>query len=327
MGCRKSIACSTLGLSLRTVQRWEKQPHMPDRRRGPINGPPNKLNDNERQIILQTVNSKDYASLSPTQIVPKLADRGFYIGSESTLYRVLKEHRMLCHRGKAKQRVPYRKPVSCKATQPNQVWSWDITFLNTPIKGTFYYLYLILDIYSRKIVGFKAFEKQDAAHASQVVLDACQREKISQNQIKLHSDNGSPMKGATMLATLQKLGVIPSFSRPSVSNDNPFSEALFRTLKYCPQYPTKPFESVAHANLWMSQFVKWYNTIHLHSGIKFLTPESRHRGIDQKIIMNREKVYELARKNNPTRWTGPSRNWRPETTVYLNPDILDARAA
>ena len=130
MGCRKSIACSTLGLSLRTVQRWEKQPHMPDRRRGPINGPPNKLNDNERQIILQTVNSKDYASLSPTQIVPKLADRGFYIGSESTLYRVLKEHRMLCHRGKAKQRVPYRKPVSCKATQPNQVWSWDITFLN-----------------------------------------------------------------------------------------------------------------------------------------------------------------------------------------------------
>lgn len=327
MGCRKHVACETLGLSVRTVQRWEKQSHISDRRRGPTNGPPNKLSDAERDVILQTINSKDYASLSPTQIVPKLADKGMYIGSESTMYRVMRQYAMLCHRDKSKQRVPYRKPTGCKATQPNQVWSWDITYLNSPIKGVFFYLYLILDIYSRKIVGFKVFEVQDAEHASQVILEACKREKINKRQIKLHSDNGSPMKGATMLATLQKLGVIPSFSRPSVSNDNPFSEALFRTLKYCPHYPTKPFESVVHANLWVSQFVEWYNTIHLHSGIKFLTPESRHKGTDQAIIINREKVYQNARKNNPIRWSGHTRNWRPDTSVLLNPDILEARAA
>lgn len=327
MGCRKSIACKTLGLSLRTIERWEKYPYVPDSRRGPKSGPPNKLSEQERKRILEVVNKKEYGSLSPYQIVPKLADQGEYIGSESTIYRLLKENAMLCHRVNAKQRVPYRKPASCSAIQPNEVWSWDITFLTTAIRGQFYYLYIFMDIFSRKIVGYRVYEDQTAENAALLAKEAYANEKINGKKIKLHSDNGSPMKGSTMLVTLQKLGVIPSFSRPSVSNDNPFSEALFRTLKYCPEYPSKPFESIAHANQWVARFVKWYNTQHLHSGIKFLTPESRHIGNDSKIINKRQRVYEMARLKNPIRWTGKIRNWVPETEVLLNPTVLDARAA
>lgn len=327
MGCRKSIACKTLGLSLRTIERWEKYPHVPDSRQGPKNGPPNKLSEQERKRILEVINMKEYGSLSPCQIVPKLADQGEYIGSESTIYRLLKENTMLCHRGNAKQRVPYRKPASCIATEPNQVWSWDITFLSTSIRGKFYYLYLIMDIFSRKIVGFRVHEDQTAENAAMLAKEVYASEKINGKKIKLHSDNGSPMKGSTMLVTLQKLGVVPSFSRPSVSNDNPFSEALFRTLKYWPEYPSKPFESITQANQWVTGFVRWYNTMHLHSGIKFLTPESRHIGKEGKIIEKRQKVYEIARLKNPIRWTRNTRNWVPDTEVLLNPNILDARAA
>ena len=327
MGCRKSIACKTLGLSLRTIERWEKHPHVPDRRQGPINSPPNKMSEEERKRILEVINMKENGSLPPCQIVPKLADKGQYIGSESTIYRLLRETAMLCHRGNARQRVPYRKPTSCAATKPNQVWSWDITFLTTSVRGKFYYLYLIMDIFSRKIVGYRVYEAQTSENAAALAKVAYANEKINGSKIKLHSDNGSPMKGSTMLVTLQKLGVVPSFSRPSVSNDNPYSEALFRTLKYCPEYPSKPFESIAQANQWVTYFVKWYNTKHLHSGLKFLTPESRHKGNERKIIENRIKVYEMAKSKNPIRWTGKTRNWEPDAEVLLNPDILDAKAA
>jgi len=323
MGCRKAIASKTLGISLRTIQRWEKAPHVPDRRKGPKNRPPNKLSDKERLRIIEVVNSKEYGSLSPSQIVPKLADKNVYLCSESTIYRLLKEHSMLCHRGKARQKTPYRRPASCKATKPNQVWSWDITFLKTCIKGQFYYLYLFMDIYSRKIVGYGVYEEQTARNASAVAKKAYKREKINGKQIRLHSDNGTPMKGSTMLITLQKLGIIPSFNRPSVSNDNPYSESLFRTLKYCPQYPSKPFESIKDASQWVTSFVTWYNTVHLHSGIKFLTPESRHNGKDKTIVINRQKTYELARKQNPIRWANNVRNWVPHCEVLLNPSIMD----
>lgn len=324
-GCRKAIACETLGLSLRTVQRWEKHPHQPDKRRGPLKRPINKLSEAEERHILKTVNSKEFAPLPPCQIVPKLADKGIYIASESTFYRVLKKHAMLCHRGVSKQRMPYRKPPSCKATKPNEVWSWDITFLKTIVKGKFFYLYMIMDIFSRKIVGFQVYEEQTAENASIVAQEAYQAENIT-GSIRLHSDNGSPMKGSTMLVTLQKLGVIPSFSRPSVSNDNPFSEALFRTLKYCPRYPGKPFGSIKMANEWVREFVFWYNNIHLHSGLKFITPMDRHTGKDIKIIKNRQRTYKLAREMHPNRWTGNVRNWIPNSEVLLNPNTFEIQS-
>lgn len=146
----------------------------------------------------------------------------------------------------------------------------------------------------------------------------CESEGIGADQVTLHSDNGGPMKGATMLVTMQMLGVMPSFSRPSVSNDNPYSESMFKTLKYCPQFPSKPFESIEAAKAWVEEFVIWYNTVHLHSGINFVTPESKHAGNDVAILSQRKIVYAKARTKNPERWSGAARNWKPIQEVKLN---------
>jgi transposase InsO family protein len=187
--------------------------------------------------------------------------------------------------------------------------------LATNITGLFYRLYLVMDIYSRKIVGWEIHENESADHASLLIRKACLAEGIQREELVLHSDNGSPMKGATMLATLQHLGVIPSFSRPSVSNDNPYSESLFGTMKYTPAYPVKPFESLNAAREWVLVFVQWYNNVHLHSGIKFVTPAQRHRGEDQLVLAKRKEVYELAKQKNPQRWSGETRNWLPVNEV------------
>jgi transposase InsO family protein len=175
-----------------------------------------------------------------------------------------------------------------------------------------------MDIYCLKIVGFEVHDQQCSDVASQLINDICKAERVSCDKLTLHSDNGGPMKGATMLATLQRLGVLPSFSRPSVSNDNPFSKALFKTLKYCPQYPSKPFKSVADANAWAIEFVRWYNEEHLHSGIQFVTPGSRHRGEDIEILAKRREVYEEAKSKSPQRWSGSIRSWEYIGDVMLN---------
>jgi len=182
------------------------------------------------------------------------------------------------------------------------------------------YLYLVIDIYSRKIVGWQIHHEELSELAADLMTDICQREQIKPNQVTLHSDNGSPMKGATMLATLQELGVVPSFSRPSVSNDNPFSESVFRTLKYRPEYPEKPFADISEARAWVNGFVQWYNNEHRHSGIKFTTPNERHTGKDIVILANRKLVYKKAKLANPSRWSGETRNWDKIGSVELNPE-------
>jgi len=193
-----------------------------------------------------------------------------------------------------------------------------LTLLKSSVAGMFFYLYFVMDIYSRKIVGYTVHEEQSAEHASKMIDEICRVEGIKRDQLTLHSDNGGPMKGATMLATLQRLGVMPSFSRPSVSDDNPFSESLFKTTKYCPLFPSKPFESVFTALLWVKDFVHWYNEEHLHSGIRFVTPGSRHRGEDKEILSGRHSVYESARAKHPERWSGKTRNWGFIEEVSLN---------
>ena len=253
----------------------------------------------------------------PSQIVPNLADKGDYIGSESTIYRVLHANKMMQHRSAARPRV-HRKPDELTATKPNRLWSWDITYLTSNIRGKYFYLYLFLDIFSRKIVGFDVFDEQSAEHASEVVFAAYLTENVRAGEVTLHSDNGGPMKGSMMLATLQNLGVAASFSRPSVSNDNPYSESMFRTLKYCPQYPDKPFESTELALEWVRKFVHWYNNIHQHSGINFVTPNARHNEEDQAILTKRIEIYELAKQKNPCRWSGKTRNWDRVDEVLLN---------
>lgn len=255
---------------------------------------------------------------SPRQIVPLLADEGVYLASESTFYRVLNKEKLNALRLRTNPPT-HSKPKELIANEPNQVWSWDITYLKSDIRGQFFYLYLVMDIYSRKIMGWTVEEFQCVETSSRLIKNICHFEGIQKHQLFIHSDNGSPMKGGTMMATLRKLGVLPSFSRPSVSNDNAFSESLFKTLKYSVAYPKKPFGSLAEAREWVTKFVHWYNCEHLHSGIKFVTPESRHQGRDFLILEQRKRVYEQAKQKNSMRWSGSSRDWEMELTVRLNP--------
>lgn len=300
------------------MRRWVRNPWEGDQRKGPKNSPSNKLTESERLKVIELANSEKYRDLSPDKIVPALADEGLYIASESTFYRILRSNELMAHRSKAKP-VAHHRPEPLVATKPDQVYSWDITYLKTSVKGMFLYLYMVMDVYSRAIVGWRIRTRESAEHAAELMDSVCRERQIVPSQIHLHADNGSAMKGATMLATLQRLGVIPSFSRPSVSNDNPYSESLFRTVKYCPEYPSSYFESIEHAEAWMRRFEHWYNNEHLHSGIKFVTPASRHRGEDAEILMNRKRVYVSARSKNPQRWSRNIRNWDAINVVYLNP--------
>ena len=315
-GARKVMACETLDLEIRTIERWEN--NLVDKRCGPLTRPSNAFTDEEVSMILKTANSAEYANLPPCQIVPTLADKGVYLASESSFYRILKREKLLAHRSKSNPRK-HKKPDELVALRPNQIWSWDITYLKAAIKGTYYYLYLPMDIFSRMIVHWEIHECENAELASVMIEKACLINNIMEDQVILHSDNGGPMKGATMLATLQRLGVAPSFSRPSVSNDNPFSEALFKTLKFCPAFPERGFASLDDARKWVLKFVNWYNNIHLHSGINFVTPASRHHGTDAKILNKRHELYTKARLKNPNRWSNQTRNWSRTNIVELNP--------
>jgi len=317
-GARRSKACDILGISQRTLQRWKKKPEKEDQRQGPKNKPKNSLSEEEKMLIIAVSTSPRFKDLSPAQIVPILADTGVYLASEASFYRILRKNKLLAHRSKSE---PSRnsKPKEYVATGPNQVWSWDITYLRSSIRGKFYYLYLVVDVWSRMIVGWAVHEEESAELASALILEATLRHDVDPEQLILHSDNGGPMKGATMLATLQWLEIIPSFSRPSVSNDNAYSEALFKTLKYRPEYPSAPFQDIEGSEAWVKKFVQWYNFEHRHSGILFVTPASRHHGEDKLILKNRQEVYEEAKKRNPIRWaSGKIRNWEPISEVILN---------
>lgn len=314
-GASLRLGCEILEITIRTWQRWKQ--NLKDKRRGPISAPSNKLTEEERNHILKVVNLPAHRHQPPNQIVPELADQGTYIGSESTIYRILHDKKMMAHRNASRPKT-HSMPTALSALKPNQLWSWDITYLPSNIRGKFFYLYMFIDIFSRKIVGFDVYDEQSAEHAAIVVSKAYVMEKVNKNDVTLHSDNGGPMKGSMMLAKLDNLGITPSFSRPSVSNDNPFSEAIFKTLKYCPKYPNKPFISLQSAMLWVEQFVKWYNNKHHHSGISFVTPIERHTGKDKKILEKRKQVYELAKQKNPARWSKKTRNWEWVSEVFLN---------
>jgi len=317
-GARRHKACEILEVSVRTLQRWEKGPEKGDQRSGPKSKPANSLSEAEKMLVVAVVSSPWFRDLSPSQIVPILAESGVYVASEASFYRILREQKLLAHREAARP-AKYSRPTEHVATGPNQVWSWDITYLRSPVKGQFYYLYLVVDVFSRMIVGWAVHEEESSDLASTLIIEASLREGVDPEELILHSDNGGPMKGATMLATLQWLGIVPSFSRPKVSDDNPYSEALFRTLKYRPEYPSVPFQSLESARSWVGSFVRWYNHEHRHSGIKFVTPVSRHCGEEEAILLRRKEAYEEARKKNPNRWSRQIRNWNRITEVTLNP--------
>lgn len=290
---------------------------MTDRRKGPKSAPANKLNKMTIDEILHISTMKDYMDLSPWVIVAKLADNGRYIASESSFYKILKENDLMAHRGKSEQKKHCR-PAPLIATGPNQIWSWDITYIKTDVMGIYYYLYLFIDVFSRKIIGFDVFQNESMENSAAILKRLCRHENIEKEQLVLHSDNGGAMKGSTMLATMYSLGVVPSFSRPRVSDDNPYSESLFKTVKYHHTYPGK-FKTIAEVKQWMTGFVHWYNEEHYHSGIKFVTPSQRHQGLDIAILAKRKQVYIDAKEKMPERWCGRKiKNFEHERNVYLN---------
>ena len=321
-GARCAKACAELQISDRTLRRWTKDGQLqPDRRPlVPRPEPANKLSAGERAAVLEACNSTEFASLSPSQIVPKLADHGRYLASESSFYRILRADGQQQHRGRSKPPVRRKPPTSYKASAPCEVWTWDITWMPGPVVGMFFYLYLIVDIFSRKIVGWEVHERESADQAAVLIRQAVLAEGCIARPLVLHADNGSPMKGATMKVTMEKLGITASYSRPRVSNDNPFSEALFRTCKYRPNWPTKGFATKTEAQAWVKSFANWYNGEHLHSAIRFVTPNARHAGHDRATLENRASLYANARAKNPERWSGKTRNWQPAGPVWLNPE-------
>lgn len=316
-GARQVSACEVIGITPKTHQRWSVKPILGDQRCGPKSMPANKFTKEERDKIILVSTQKEFVNLSPNKIVPSLADKGEYIGSESSFYRILTEEKLMNHRGKSNPKQMNR-PKAFEVYKPNELYSWDITYLLSSIRGQYFYLYLFMDVFSRKIVGWEIHDNESMELSSKLLIKICEDEGIKKEQLHVHSDNGGPMKGATMLNTMQWLGIMPSFSRPSVSDDNPFSESLFKTLKYCPQYPSKPFENIEAAKVWVNEFVIWYNTVHLHSEIKFVTPDSKHKGEDIEILRKRNEIYILAKVKNPNRWTGNIRDWSPVTCVKLN---------
>jgi len=317
-GARRFMACAELGLSVRTVQRWQHRPEdgRPLAER-PV--PANQLTAEEQAAVLKVANEPEFASLPPHQIVPRLADAGVYLASESTFYRYLKADDQQHRRGRAK--APGTRTVTThEASAPNQLWCWDITWLPANIKGRFYYWYMMKDVFSRKIVASEVHECESAELAAQLLTKGCLRESLAGRPLVLHSDNGSAMKGSTMLACMQNLGVLPSYSRPRVSNDNAHAETLFRTAKYSALWPERAFNGLEAARQWVQRFVSWYNLEHRHSGVQYVTPDQRHRGEAEALLERRKELYAAAKEKHPERWSGDARSWHLENRVWLNPE-------
>lgn len=295
---------------------------MRDRRKGANKTVIRKLSPEERQEVNDISCEDRFKDLTPHEIVPILAEEGRYIASESTFYRILREDFLINHRSNRKTKSKTAKPPELKATGPNQVWTWDITWLRTEVSGIFYYCYMIKDIWKKNIVGWEIHECESVDIAANMFKRL--KNKYRLKGVRLHSDNGKPMRGATMIITLHNLGVIPSFSRPRVSTDNPFIESLFCTMKYTAGYPSR-FKSLSHTREWMSEFVNWYNTKHRHSAIGYVTPEQRGTGIDLEIFRKRNEAIKEARENHPERWGNKIRKWENKDIVILNPEKIQEK--
>jgi putative transposase len=317
-GARLWKACEVMGITVRSYQRWGRDRARADGRHRARGAPANRLSDEEKERIVALATSQEFRDQAPSQIVPILAEQGIYVASESSFYRVLRHRKLLNHRGRSRPRQ-HSRPQQHVATGPNQVWSWDITYLRSALRGQYYFLYLVVDVWSRKIVAWEVALQETSEIAAAMIARAGVENGVDRDRLVIHSDNGAPMKGATLLATLQSLGIVPSFSRPCVYDDNPYSEALFRTLKYRPEYPSLPFSSLEEARRWVEGFVRWYNTEHRHSAIRFVTPQVRHAGAESQVLLKRKEVYEAAKRKNPGRWSRNTRNWSPIAEVILNP--------
>lgn len=314
-GARLKNCCKVLDISQRTYQRW-KAGNGIDGRKGAEKNVAGKLSEHERQRIISVSCSDEYKDSNPYEIFLTLLEKGIYIASISSFYRVLRSAGLLHHRGNKRPRSKQKKPPELVATGPNQVWTWDITWVQSLVKGIFYYSYKIIDIWDKNIVGWEIHDSESEEH-SRNLFQRVLAEQGNPN-VHIHSDNGNPMKGISLLALLYDLGCSNSFSRPRVSNDNPFIESFFGTLKTSVKYPGK-FESIDQAREWMASFIDWYHTQHRHSGIQFFTPQQMRSGDYRKLIEKRNEVKRQAVKRNPRRWKNGVKLWTTNHQVYLNP--------
>lgn len=317
-GARRAAAARELGLTARTLERWQSAGTLTSdgRPSAARPAPRNRLSAEERASVLAIANEPRFADLPPTQIVPILADEGRYLASESSFYRILRAHDCQHHRGRARAPTAHPVPRHC-AQAPNELWAWDITYLPGPVRGMFFFLYLVLDIYSRQIIAHEVHEAESSQSAARLIEQAVARQGVAGKVLVVHQDNGSPMKGSAYLAKLAELGLTPSYSRPGVSDDNAYAESLFRTCKYRPNFPAA-FASIEQARTWMMSFARWYNHVHKHRNLKFVSPAERHRGEEKAIFARRIGVYEAARERNPERWSRNIRDWSLPKEVWLN---------
>ena len=318
----KAIA-DLFGLAARTLRRWglmiRAEGFSSDRRKGSSRHVAHRFSREERQIVLTTVNDPRFADLTPSQIVAILAEEGVYVGSESTIYRIMRQEGLLNHRGRSRSPREPMEPPMLQATGIHQVLAWDITLLPGPVRGQFYYLYMVMDVWSRRILGVEVHDRECSELAKHFFERVCRDEGISSNAAPvLHSDNGAPMRSTTLAAKLAELGIKRSFSRPRVSNDNAYAESWFRTMKYHQSYPLRRFRELLSVRAWVDGFVDWYNAEHRHSGINYVTPNQRHYGEAKAICKARQQTYEQARQQHPRRWASSPRDWSQPTIVRVN---------
>lgn len=313
---RIAVLCAYIGVSERTIQRWNSI-GIDDKRKGAEKRVDRKLSDQERDEIYRVACSEDYKDMNAHEVYNALLDKGLYFASESSFYRILRSKDAVTHRQETKEGTSRTKPDTLKATAKNQVWMWDITWIKSPVQGIYYYAYVIEDLYDRSIVGWAIYENESDEHAKEL-FEAVTRAEGAQ-PVFVHSDNGNAMKGITLVAFYYRLGIVPSFSRPRVSDDNPFIESFFKTLKYTCGYP-KFFTDLNHARKWFADFIYWYNRNHMHSGLQYVTPSQKRNGEHHRIFMRRNAVLEDAKRKHPERWgRRETRKYRASDCEVLNP--------
>ncbi len=315
-------ACAALGVNRAALyRRRTRQAGAPrdETLRAP---PPLKLSAQERQTVIDLLHSERFVDASPHTIQATLLDEGRYCCSTRTMYRILAQEGELKERRAVRRQPQYAKP-ELLATGPNQLWSWDITKLKGPVKWTYFYLYVILDVFSRYVVGWMVASRESATLAKKLISETCAKQGIELGQLTLHADRGPSMKSKALALLLADLSITKTHSRPHVSNDNPFSEAQFKTLKYRPEFPER-FGSLEDSRAFCRPFFRWYNTEHRHSGIAFMRPEDVHYRRATQILETRSMTLDAAFEVHPKRFKGkrPSPRTLPEA-VWINPPVDD----
>ena len=293
-----ALLCAALALSRATFYR----DLAPKAEKRPRKRPARRLSDDERAKVATTLGEPRFVDLAPAEVYATLLDEGTYFCSERTMYRVLEENAPVRERRDQLAHGKYAVP-ELLATKANQLWSWDITKLLGPATWTYFYLYVIMDVFSRYVVGWMVAHAETAVLADKLISETCEHEGIVPGQPTLHADRGSPMKSKQVAFLLSDLGVTKTHSRPHVSNDNPFSEAHFKTMKYRPDFPDK-FGSLVHARSFLTDFFSWYNEEHHHEGIGLLTPSDVHHGRAEARLEARANVMSLAFNHHPERFPG-----------------------